>query len=81
MAEAPELDCRLLLTGRQEGLPALEVGHLAASVSKCGRGGRIAQSRLDDLRFFGRPDPPAMVEDEVSADPGTDGDGRRRRRQ
>ena len=67
---------------RQERLRAFEIGYVAAGVGKCGnRGGVVAQPFLDDLRLLGRPDPPAVAEDEVAADPGTDQDGELRGRE
>ena len=60
---------------RQERLLALEIGDVPASVGKRGDRGRVvSQPFLDDLRLLGRPDPPAVAEDEVAADPGADED-------
>ena len=66
---------------RQERLPAFEIGDVAASFGKRGNGGGVVQTFLDDLRLFGRPDPPAVAEDEVAADPGADEDRRLCRRE
>ena len=71
-AEDPKCPCQL--AGRNV-FCALEIGDVAASVGKRGNRGRVvAQPFLDDLRLLGRPDPPAVAEDEVAADPGADED-------